>query len=329
MCTSAAPSRRALRAASIATLPPPITTTRLPARSAGVPSLMSRRKESALETPASSSPGTRSAGRGRCAGGDEHGVVAVAPERVEVVDPRRGRDLDAGVGDVRDVALDHLRRQPVGRDREPERATGDGRRLEDLHAVALARQQPRSGQARRARADDRDPLAVRVRQLERRRLGERVVTVGDEALQPPDRQRALEAAARALRLARRVAGAAEAADERCRLEDEVERLLVLAAAHERDVAVRLDPGGAGERAGRRAGSLDQRLLRDRLREGDVGRPPRDEVAVELIGHRDRAGQLALPAAGAERLVDEARLAMDGRMEAAVPVALRSRRPRSR
>jgi len=68
------------------------------------------------------------------------------------------------------------------------------------------------------------------------------------------------------------------------------------------------------------GALDERLLRHRLREGDVGGTPRDELAVELVGYRDRAGELALAAAGTERLVDEARLAADGRVEAAVSVA---------
>ena len=94
--------------------------------------------------------GNAQASRGRRAGRDQDGVVAVALERVEIVDPRARRDLDAGIGDVRDIALDHLGRQPVRGDREPKRAAGHGRCFEDLHAVALARQQPRGGEARRA-----------------------------------------------------------------------------------------------------------------------------------------------------------------------------------
>ena len=137
-----------------------------------------------------------------------------------------------------------------------------------------------------------------------------VVLVGDEPLEPADRQRSLERAARAVDLARRVAGAPERADERRRVEHELEGLLVLAAADERDVAVGLDAGRAGERAWRRAGPLDDRLLGHGLGERDVGRVASDHVRVELVGHRDGAGRLALLAAGAGRLVDEPRLLRD-------------------
>ena len=56
--TERAPSRRAVRAASMATLPPPTTTTRLPVRSAGSPRRTARRNSTPPLTPARSSPGT-------------------------------------------------------------------------------------------------------------------------------------------------------------------------------------------------------------------------------------------------------------------------------
>ena len=181
------------------------------------------------------------------------------------------------------------------------------RGLEDLDAVALARELPGGGEAGRARADDGDLLAVLLGLLHGLRLRLAVVLVGDEALEAADRQRTLELAARALLLAGRVAGAPEAADERRRLEHQVEGLVVLAAAHARDVAVRLDARRALVGARRDAGAVDDRLLRHGLREGDVGRAPRHHVGVELVGHGHVAGHLALAAAGAGGLVDELRL----------------------
>ena len=78
------------------------------------------------------------------------------------------RDLDSLGRDVRDVALDHLGGEPVGRNGEPQGAPGHGRRLEDLHAVPLARELEGGGEPRRARADDRDTPAVRLRLLDPR-----------------------------------------------------------------------------------------------------------------------------------------------------------------
>ena len=82
----------------------------------------------------------------------------------------------------------------------------------------------------------------------------------------------------------------------------------------------LDAGGAGVGAGRCAGALENGLLRHGLGEGNVRRPPGDHVGVELVGHGDGAGRLAQLAAGAGRLVDEARLPADCCPEASVAIA---------
>ena len=187
---------------------------------------------------------------------------------------------------------------------------GCGRRLEDLDAVALAGELPGGGEAGRARAHDGDLLAVLLGLLDGLGLRLTVPLVGDEALEAADRQRAFELAARALLLAGRVAGAPREPTQRRRLEHQVERLVVLAAAHAGHVAVRLDARRALVGARRDAFARDHGLLRHRLREGDERRPPRHHVGVVLVGHGDVAGHLALAAAGAGRLIDELGLLPD-------------------
>ena len=131
-------------------------------------------------------------------------------------------------------------------------AAGLGLGFEDLHLVAEAGELPSGSEA-----GGPDPTMAT-----RRPFGSAtsmpgpsavgVVPVGDEPLDPADRDRRLELAAGALALARRVAGAAERPDERRRVQDQLERLLVLAAADQRHVAVRLDPRRAGVDARRGA-----------------------------------------------------------------------------
>ncbi len=312
----AAPMRHTARAASIATLPPPTTTTRLPERSGASPSATSRRNSRPLYTPSASSPGMPSDGGARRAGGEENRVVALGLEGLDVVHAGGGDDLDADRRDVGDVLLDDLGGKAVGGERVAQEAAGLGLGLEDAHLVAQARELPRGGEAGGAGADDRDLLAVRGLHLDPGAVLAGVVAVGDEALEAADRDGALEGAAGALALARRVAGAAQRADQGSGVEDELEGLLVLAAADEGHVAVRLDARGARVDARRRARPLDDGLLRHRLRERDVRGAARDQVVVELVGHRDGAGGLALVAAGAGVPVDERGVLPNRRVEGA-------------
>ncbi len=249
----------------------------------------------------------------------EDGVETVVLEPRDIVHARVGRDLDADRRHVGDVVVDHVVRQPVRRDAEAEHATRLRSRLEDLDAVALASELPGGREAGRARAHDGDLLAVLLGLLQRLQFVLPVVPVGDEPLQAADRQRTLELAARALLLARRIARASERAHERGRLEHQAEGLLILSAAHARDVPVRLDAGGALIGARRDAGPVDHGLLRHGLRERDVGRAPRHHVGVELVGYGHVAGHLALAAAGAGGLVDELRLLRDLGVVGAVAV----------
>ena len=143
--------------------------------------------------------------------------------------------------------------------------------------------------------------------------------VGGETLQQPDRNRTFELHPRALRLAGCVAGPSEGADQRGRVQYELERLLVLPVAHQGDIAVGLDPGRAGSDARRGALAFEHRLLRHRLREGDVGGPPGGEIGVELVGDGYRACLLARVAAGAGGPVDELGTFLDRGPEASVGI----------
>jgi hypothetical protein len=206
-------------------------------------------------------------------GRHEDRVEPLPPQPLEVVDPGARHDLDPEVGQVGEVGLYRLGRQAVGGDGEPHRAARRGSGLEDLHRVALAGELPRRSDSRGARSDHRDPTAVRRRPFDPRRASQGVVPVGHEPLDPSECHRALEHASSALGLAGRVAGSAQRRRERGRLEHEAKGLFVLAAAHQGDVAVSLDPRWAGEGAGGGAGALDERLLRHRLGEGDVRGSP--------------------------------------------------------
>ena len=229
-------------------------------------------------------------------------------------------DLDADVANVLDVPFHGLDREAVGGDGQAQEAPGLRGGFEDLHGVSESGELPGRGQSGRPAAHDRHLLAIRWGDLDSEPVVRRVVLVGDEALDPPNRERALERAAGALALARGVAGATQGADQRRRIQDEPVGLLVFAAADERDVPVRLDARRARIGTGRRALALDDRLLRHGLRERDVGGSAGDQVVVELVGHGHGACLLAELAACTGHLVYEPGLLADGRPDHAVIAA---------
>ena len=158
------------------------------------------------------------AGRGLRAGRHEDGVETVAAERLHVGYGRIRGDLNSERGHVGDVLLHDLGGEAVGWDGQPQEAAGDGCRLEDFHAVTKPGELPGGGQACRARPHDGDVLAVGRRDLDTGTLHGGVVLVRRKSLQAPDGQRPLERAAGAVDLARGVASAAKAADQRRRVE---------------------------------------------------------------------------------------------------------------
>ncbi|OIQ83642.1 hypothetical protein GALL_345650 [mine drainage metagenome] len=183
-------------------------------------------------------------GRARGPGGEQHGVVALGLEGLEVADGRAGDDLDTEGRDVGDVLLDDLLRESVRGERMPEEAARLGLGLVDADLVAEPRELPRRREAGRTGSDDRDALAVGDRAFDAGAVHLGVVAIGGEPLEPTDRDRRLEVAARALRLAGGVARAPQRADQRGGVEDELERVLVLPAADQGHVTVGLDAGGA-------------------------------------------------------------------------------------
>ena len=112
-----------------------------------------------------------------------------------------------------------------------------------------------------------------------------VVVVGGESLEQAKRHCAFELASSAFILARGVAGPSQRPGDRDVLEDEIHRLLVQAAPHQRDVPVGFDFRRARVRAGRSAGPFDDGFLGNSLRIRDVGSPASDQVEVELVGDR--------------------------------------------
>src|SRR3990172_4733 len=126
--STCAPIRMALRATSIATLPPPSTRTRGPnGWPSGVstcpstreyrPRRTSRRKCVFTKTPPKFAPAPPDRHQNR--------LVALIEQPVEVVDAGVEAELDAQVEDVGDLALDDLGRQPVLRDADAQHPAGN------------------------------------------------------------------------------------------------------------------------------------------------------------------------------------------------------------
>ena len=141
-----------------------------------------------------------------------------------------------------------------------------------------------------------------------RRPGERGLLrefeVGGVALEPADRDRVVDLAAAARRLAGVRADPAADARQRVALADEGERLAVAPLRDQRDVALRVDADRAGRAAGRPPGLGDPRDLRaevgGRQRHGAVAREPGRGREV------DGADRNAFAAGGAARRVDRLR-----------------------
>ncbi len=140
MSTLPAPRRRALRAASTATLPPPTTTTRLPREVGRLAELDRAQEAEAADDAVQVLARDAQADRVRRAGREQDGVEAVAPRSSSRSSTRVSTAISTpSVGDVRDVALDDLGREPVGGNREAHHPARHRRGLEDLHARSPAR----------------------------------------------------------------------------------------------------------------------------------------------------------------------------------------------
>ncbi len=125
-------------------------------------------------------------------GGDQHRVVTVVEEIVQVLNPVVELEVDSEIDDVLHLAVDDLGRQPELGNTEPQHSAGDRHCFVNAHAVAGHRQILRRGEAARPRSDDRHTFLVDAgHRLDRlARLGQDLV--GYEALECPDVDRLVD-----------------------------------------------------------------------------------------------------------------------------------------
>ena len=160
--TSMPPSRSAVRQQSMAVLPPPITTTRLP-----TVCTCSKATEVSQSMPmwmlacrflATGDVEVLALGR---AGADEDGVEAFLQQRVEALDLLAEARLDAHASDAVDLLVEHASR--AGGRRECWCASGRrpcGSFSNSTHVIAERQQIARNGERGGAGADQGDALAV-------------------------------------------------------------------------------------------------------------------------------------------------------------------------
>ena len=277
--TSLPPKRRDVRQQSIAVLPTPMMSTRSP--------IFSMWPKCADAEPLDADVDVRRRLRARPGMSRFLPVGAPLPTNTAskpsassafmLVDRRVVPDVDAHVEDVADLFVEHLRGQAERRNVDAHQPARLGELLEDHDVVAERHEVVRDGERRRARADERDALAVLHGRRFREELGDVVAMVGGDALQPADRDRlSVDASAAARGLAGAVAGAAEDAREDVRFAVEEVRLGVSPLRDEPDV---LGDVGVG-----RAGPLAVHHFMVVLRIGNIRRRPGRTRRAGCCGH---------------------------------------------
>ena len=153
MIASSAPSRRAVRAASIAVLPPPYTTTRRPSCGAllGLHAAEQRDRVEDLRSRAGGDVGALAEVR---TDGEEDGVEPARPHLVE--DARHGAvqlHVDTEVDDALDLGVENVAGEPVRGDPEAHHPARPRPGVVDRHRVAETDEVVGGGEARRPRSD--------------------------------------------------------------------------------------------------------------------------------------------------------------------------------
>ena len=316
MPTQSAPRRRTVWAASTATFPPPSTSTRFPAKDVVRSRAVSRSSSVAMSTSGPSAPGS---GRRMPRWAPTATNTASNPSASNASTSATGvlrRKLNALGEDGVDLALDDLRREAVSRHANSHHPAGDRERLEDRCGKTLADKVKRGRHASRPAADDGD--ALRFGRFDRRRFRDFVRVgegpVGDETLEGGDRNRGIDIAAGAGRLALVVAHPAADRWERILQPDRAIGVGITAGMQERHVALGALPRRAGIAAGRRALFGDDVGRRDRLRERLVDRRAQCDALVRLARNPHRAHLGAFAASRALFVVDIARRSNDLRPE---------------
>ena len=128
----------------------------LPAPWSPRPRLTPAKKSSPHSTPSRSMPSMLQLPAQLVARGVEDGRVLLLEllQGDVLADGDAGLELDPQVADVGQLRVEHVPRQPVFRDAQPQHAAQDGLGLEDGHRVAHAREEVGAGQPGRAGADD-------------------------------------------------------------------------------------------------------------------------------------------------------------------------------
>src|SRR5690349_10768254 len=99
----------------------------------------------------------------RRAGADKHGMKRLIQERPHAVDALAEPGLDPKIEDIAGFLVDHLLGQPEAGYLAPDHAARARLAVEQDEFVAEWREVARNGERGRARADQRDPLTVRLR----------------------------------------------------------------------------------------------------------------------------------------------------------------------
>src|SRR6266540_2660484 len=206
-------ARSAVRAASRATLPPPITTTRSPS-STWYPRLALMRNSTARRTPSRSAPGIR---RSRLRMAPTPRNVAAnpwplrSPSEEIASQPDPGPELHPEVQDGPDLPVQEVAAEAVGRDPEHHHAAGPVLALEHDGVVAVGGQVVREGQAGGACPDDGHPFLAGRPGVDRLPpppgavLALHPATLAGEPLEGPDGDGLVDHAPAAGQLARRSA----------------------------------------------------------------------------------------------------------------------------
>ena len=272
-----AAARSAVRAASNATLPPPTTTSRWP-RSARKPWLTLRRNSTARSTPSSSWPG-RSRSRPRPVPTDRNSDswrVEQLLERRVAADAERQLDVDAELDDRVDLAGDEPAGEAVLRDAEHHHPAEPVGGFVDRDRVTGEAQLVRGAESGRPAADHADRAERRRRHRAvglvpdgARREALHAEPLGDESLQRADRDRRVDGAPPARRLARRGAHPSADRGERVRRPGDQVRVAVATLGDRGDV-------GAGVGV-HRAGGAARLVVPQPLRVRDGGPRHSDQL----------------------------------------------------
>ena len=212
------------------------------------------------------------------------------------------------LGDPLDLTGQHLARQPVLRNADTQHAARDRQRLEDGRLVADQRQLSRRAQPGRATAHDRHALVVKDGHgLHRSRVTN---LVGDEALEPRDRDRLVQPPACAGALAHVRTDAPANRGEGVGLGGDAVGIVEALLPDQRDVALHRGVNRAGRLAGSPAAMIDGEAGGNGVGEGTRDRLALGDAEVELVREHDRAGLGTLTAADT-LLAHVARLVPDG------------------